>query len=222
MNILARTLVPLTAAITLTLSGCADDDGDSKASAAARSDDAPSVVDPSGTTAAPTPLPITDHVLPANALPGFAPQGRPVEEGLEAFAEAHEKDVAELRRSGFEVGTSLFFSGKGQDFAASVAVAYTDEAAADAEADRLFTSNTEGDPAITVTPLEVPGIPGVKAAFLDGADGGTQYAGVEIVFVDGSVLHELFAVGEADRFDVDAVITAVTALYERVAGHPTT
>ncbi|RHW24132.1 hypothetical protein D0Z08_25760 [Nocardioides immobilis] len=178
--------------------------------------------DPSSmTTSVAEPLAITDHVLDGDSLPGFEPEGRPRAEDLHAFAEAHEKTPAELRESGFLSGSSLFFTGKGDDFAISVAVAYADRAAADAEANRLFASNTEGgDPSTEVIPLEVPGVPGVLAASLVGSQGEKEYTGVEVVFVDGAVLHEVFAVGESRRFDLDAVVASVRDLYDEVAGRP--
>ena len=63
-------------------------------------------------------------------------------------------------------------------------------------------------------------MPGVRAASIHGSDGGTRLTGVEIVFVDGDVMHEVFAVAEATAFDLDAVVAAVIALHDRVAGHP--
>jgi hypothetical protein len=173
------------------------------------------------TAPAPEPLPITDHVLDADGLPGFAGQGDAEAQDLRAFAEGHEKSVAELRRSGFRSGATLFFEGDGQEgFALSVAAEYADAGAARDEADRLFTSNTEGDPAIRTRPLDVPGVSDVRAATLHGSQGGTRLTGVEIVFVDGEVMHEVFAVGEAGSFDLDGVVAAVTALHDQVAGHP--
>ncbi len=211
MNVLTRTAIPLTAALALTLSACADGDtkGGSKPDARQQT-----------TSTSAAPLEITDHVLPADALPGLTADGRAKEEDLADFAEAHDKTVAELRRSGFETASSLFFSGRERDFGISVAVQYADEAAADAEADRLFRSNTEGDDSIEVRDLELD-IPEVRAASLHGAEGGTDYTGVEIVFVEGDVLHEVFVIGESARFDLDGVVASVTDLYDEVAGRPT-
>lgn len=204
--------------VTLALVGCADDD-----SAAVDRDTTTPVSDQREATETPDPepLPMTDHVVAADGLPGFAGQGSPQPQDLKAFAQAHEKGVNELRRSGFRSGATMLFDGDGQQgFALSVAVEYADPAAAEAEAERLFASNTEGDPSIRTRPLELPGVAGARAASLHGSDGGMRLTGVEIVFVDGAVMHEVFAVGEATAFDLDGVVAAVTSLHERVAGHP--
>ena len=63
-------------------------------------------------------------------------------------------------------------------------------------------------------------MPDARAASLHGSEDGIRLAGVEIVFVDGQVLHEIFAVGDADSIDLEAVVAAVTSLHEQVAGHP--
>lgn len=211
-----RVLVGTTAlALALVLAGCGEDDesgGQRDSAASTPASDPPDE---------PEPLPITEHVLGAGGLPGFAGQGTPEPQDVRAFAKEHEKSVEELRESGFRSGSTLLFEGEGQEgFGLSVAVEYADPAAAEAEADRLFTSNTEGDPNVRARPLEVPDVPGVRAASMHGSDRGMRLTGVEIVFIDGNVMHEVFAVGEAQSFDTDAVVAAVTALHERVTGHP--
>lgn len=199
-------------ALALSITACGDDDPDPK----------PTTQDATTPAAepAPEPLPISEHVLGVDELPGFAAEAPPEVQSLHAFAEAHEKPVAELRESGLRSGSTLFFEGAAfEGFALSVAAEYVDATAAETEAARIFASNTEGDPAIKARPLTVPGVPDVRAASLHGTDGGTRLTGVEIVFVDGEVMHEVFAVGEASAFDLDAVVAAVTGLYDRVAGH---
>jgi len=219
---LRRTLTGSAAALALTVSltACSGDDPDrSEASDAAAPTDATAEPIVEETSAAA--LPITDHVLGVDGLPGFAADGTPEAQTVREFATAHEKTVAELRRSGLRSGSTLTFEGdEFEGFALSIAAAYVDAAAAETEAERLFTSNTVGDPAIEARPLSVPGVPGVRAASLHGSEDGTRLTGVEIVFVDGDVTHEVFAVGEAKGFDLDAVIAAVTELHARVAGHP--
>ncbi len=203
-------------ALALPLAACGDDDPTDSGSsdASTQPDSTPEVVDTEEAS-----LPITAHVL--SELPGFAADGTAEAQSLADFAEAHEKPVAELRESGLRSGSTLFFEGADfEGFALSVAGVYVDQAAAETEADRLFASNTEGDPAIKARPLDVPGVPDVRAASLHGEDGGMQLTGVEIVFVDGPVMHEVFAVGEADGFDVEAVVAAVVSLHQQVAGHP--
>ncbi len=201
-------------ALTLPLAACGDDNPD-------QDQDPASGATTARTTpvAEPAALPISEHVL--DELPGFAADGRAEVQSLRDFAEAHEKPVAELRASGLRSGSTLFFEGADfEGFALSVAAEYVDSAAAESEARRLFTSNTEGDPSIKARPLTVPDVPGVRAASLHGSDGGTRLTGVEIVFVDDQVMHEVFAVGEATSFDLDAVVAAVSDLHARVAGHP--
>lgn len=177
---------------------------------------------PGSATTAPAPatLPITEHVLAPDALPGLTAEAPPTEQGPRAFAHAHDKEVAELRASGFVSGATVFFNGPRHAFAISVAGQYDSPSDARTEADRLFTSNAKATPGMRVDALQVPDVPGARAAVLQGAHGGRQYTGVELVFVDGSVLHEVFALAEASDFTVDDVVDAATDLHERVAGHP--
>lgn len=198
--------------LAISLTGCGSDDDQSAG--------APETTPVAEETQA-APLPITDHVLGGDELPGFAADGAPEVQSLAAFAEAHEKPVAELRESGLRSGSTVFFEGEDFDgFALSVAAEYVDSGAADAEAERLFASNTEDDPSIEARPLEVPGVPDARAASLHGNDDGMELTGVEVVFVEGEVMHEVFAVGQASGFDLDAVLAAVAELHERVAGRP--
>jgi hypothetical protein len=197
--------------LTLSIAACGDDDPDKERASE-------TTADPSEPVTEPVTIPISEHVL--DELPGFATDGRAEVQSLRDFAEAHEKPVAELRASGLRSGSTLFFEGADfEGFALSVAGEYVNPEAAETEAERLFTSNTEGDPSIRTRPLTVPGVPDVRAASLHGNDGGTRLMGVEIVFVDGHVMHEVFAVGEASSFDLDAVVAAVTDLHDRVAGN---
>lgn len=211
-------LVAAVGAASLLLAGAvacdSDDDGATAPSESTTSTAAPS--------AAPEPLGLEAHVLSGGQLSGFVAQGEPVRQDLRAFAREHHKTVAELRRTGMVAGAGVMFdrAGKGEGFAMSVAAEFTGEDEAAAEAARLFAANAQPDQGMEVAPLEVPGIPGVRAATLSGSDAGVSFTGVEIVFSDGVVTHELFAFGEQSQFDPQDAVSSASALYERVAGHP--
>jgi hypothetical protein len=214
-----RLLLP---ALTLLLlpAACGNDDPDSSAS-----------VDENTTSAAPTsaesapepaPLPLVEHVMSSDGVPGFTSATEAERQDLAAFAAEHDKTVAELRKSGMVAGSALFFepTGRVEGFGLSVAAEFATEAQAIAEADRLFDANSEPEAGSTVAPLEVPGIPGAQAVTLTGTDGGLTFHGVEIVFADGVVTHELFVMGTAPAVVAADLVAAATALYERVAGRP--
>lgn len=207
IKVLHRSLVTASVAClaVTTACGAGSDDGDTSPTPA-----------PSAAEA----LPITAHVLAVDALPGLTAEEPAEEQDPEAFARAHEKKVADLLESGFVSGATQLFDGPHHGFALSIAGRYDDPAAARTEADRLFASNSEPSPGMTVEPLEVPGVPEAQAVMMSGAQGGRQYVGVEIVFVDDTVLHEVFAVGEESRLAVDDVVDAATDLHDQVAGHP--
>jgi hypothetical protein len=193
-------------------------------------DDVPTAAEPAPTTStvrnstAPEPLGLEEHVVSGDGLPGFVAQAEPVRQDLRAFAREHDKTVAELRRTGMVAGTSVMFdpAGAGEGFAMSVAAQFEAEGQATAEAQRLFAANSEPDEGTDVAPLAVPGVPGAQAVTLSGRQGGTSFTGVEIVFADGVVTHELFAFGEEPAFDPQALVASATALYERVTGRPLT
>ena len=168
------------------------------------------------------PVGLAGHVVPADGLPGFTSDSEARRLSLASFAEEHDKTVAELRRSGMVAAASMVFepSTKRQGFGLSVAAEFATEKQAEAEADRLFAANSEPEEGSTVAPLQVPAIPGAQAVTFTGSDGGLSFIGVEIVFTDGLVMHEIFAMGEAPVLDVADVMAAATALYERVAGRP--
>jgi hypothetical protein len=187
-------------------------------------DPGPTAAEPtaSSSTPAPAPLPLTDHVVPPGDLPGFTTDAVAEHQDLAAFAAEHDKTVAELRKTGMVAGTSLFFepTAEVEGFGLSVAAEFETEAQAIAEGNRLFAANSEPEPGSTVSPLDVAAIPGAQAVTLAGKDGGKTFNGVEIVFADGLVVHELFAIGEDPAIAVEDLVAVATALYERVAGHP--
>jgi hypothetical protein len=191
------------------------------------SDEPAQAAEPSPTSSAvapsaePAALGLEAHVLDRGDLPGFAAQGRPVVQDLEAFAREHDKTVAELRGTGMVAGSSVMFDpAAGEGFAMSVAARFADEGQARTEAARLFAANAEPEDGTTAAPLAVPGVPGAEAVTLTARHAGTSFTGVEIVFSEGVVTHELFAFGEESRFDPQDAVSAAIALYERVAGHP--
>lgn len=170
--------------------------------------------------AAPQELPLTAHVIDATALPGFSADGDPVRLTLAEFAEQHDKTVPELEAIGMTAAAGLEFAPEGDapGMAMSVAMQFKSTAATTKEADRLFASNSEAEDGTTVTPVDVPGVPGARAVQLDGEMEGQAVRGLEVVFVDGKVLHELFAFTLSSAISVDDLIAAVTALYEDVKG----
>jgi hypothetical protein len=104
----------------------------------------------------------------------------------------------------------------------SIALQFSSPEAAEREAARLFASNSEAEEGTTATAVEVPGIPGGKAVQLDGEMKGQQVRGVEVVFVDGTVLHEIFAFTLVDAISVRDLVGAATDLYDSVQGRPVT
>lgn len=168
------------------------------------------------------PLPLTAHVVASDALSGFETDDEPALLTVAEFAEQHEKDVAELEKDGMRAAATLELapSGGAPGHAMSIAVQYRSTAGARKEAARLFASNSEAEEGLTVTQVDLPGIPGGRAAQLDGEMDGQSYRGIEIVFTDGKVMHELFAFTLASNISVPDVVAAATDLYERVQGHP--
>ena len=197
---------------------CADNDAPHARAADPTPSTTSAVPQPS---AAPSALGLEAHVVDGDALPGFAAHGRPVVQDLKTFAREHDKTVAELRRTGMVAGSSLMFDpAAGDGFAMSIAARFADEDQARTEAARLFAANAKPEDGTRVAPLTVPGVPDARAVTLSARQGGTSFTGVEIVFADGVVTHELFAFGEESRFDPQDAVSAAAALYERVAGHP--
>ncbi|GEP34863.1 hypothetical protein NSZ01_26310 [Nocardioides szechwanensis] len=225
MKSIPRTRLAFAAVITTTtllVAGCGDD---TPASNAVDATPAPSEATPSETTpsestpAAPEPVPLTDHVV--DALPGFTADGVATLTDLKAFAREHEKTVQELKDSGMLEAASLSFQPSGgEGFAMSIAASYASPEQAEAEAARLFAANSEPDPGTVVTPLELAGIPGGQAIQMTGKEGGLAFTGTEVVFVDGAVMHEVFAFAQDPLLSVEDVLAAATAVYEAVAGHP--
>lgn len=218
MKTIPRTRLAFAAVVTSTallMAGCGDD---APSSPAAATPTTPSESAPSESPA-PEPAPLTDHVVAA--LPGFTADGVATLMDLKTFAREHEKTVQELRDSGMLEAASLAFQPSGgEGFAMSIAASYASPEQAEAEATRLFAANSEPDPGTVVTPLELPGIPGGQAIRMTGKQGGLAFTGTEVVFVDGAVMHEVFAFAEDPLLSVEDVLAAATAVYTAVAGHP--
>ncbi len=177
---------------------------------------------PQKSAATPDALPLTSHVVAAEDLPGFSTDGEAKALTKAEFAEQHDKTVAELDEIGMLSGAGIEFTPDDENpgTAMSVALLFSSAAEAEKEAARLFASNSEAEDGTTVTPVEVPGIPGGKAVQLDGEMEGQQVRGLEIVFVEGAVLHEVFAFTLAEVFSVEGLIAAATDLYNTVDGRP--
>lgn len=174
------------------------------------------------TSSAPKALPLSSHVLGADTLKGFTAKGTPARQDLAAFAKAHDKTVAELEGIGLVAGsTQMFQPDKSQPGnALSIAEEFASAKAATAEADRLFAVNSKPDPGAKATALDVPGIPGVQAVEITGSREGHPFTGVEIVFTDGTVAHELFAIGVDPLVSTSTLVAAASKLFKDIEGHP--
>ena len=220
MKTSAHTRLTFAAVVTSTallLAGCGDDTPSSSAGevTTTHTEAAPSETTPPE----PAAVPLTDHVV--GALPGFDADGVASLMDLQTFAREHEKTVKELRDSGMLEAASLSFEpSRGEGFAMSIAASYATAEQAGAEAERLFAANSEPDPGTAITSLELDGIPGGHAIKMTGKQGGLQFTGTEVVFVDGAVMHEIFAFAEDPLLSVEDVLAAATAVYEEVVGHP--
>lgn len=172
------------------------------------------------TTPAPDPLPLTSHVV--TELTGFTSNGTPTHQTVKAFAKAHHKTVAQLHAIGVVGGVTVKFqpAAKLPGNALSVAEEFGSADAATIEADRLFAANAEPDPGAKAAPLAVPGIPGVQAVQITGKFQGHRFTSVEIVFVQETVVHELFAIGAGPLVSVPDLVAAATAMFIAIDGHP--
>lgn len=168
----------------------------------------------------PSPLPLTAHVVPADGLPGFSAKGRPAAMTTAEFAAQHDKTEAELADIGMVAGAGLEFvpEGDAPGLAMSLAQQFASTGEAEREAERLFAANAEPEKGTTVTPIEVPEIPGGMAVQLDGKMGGQQVRGLELVFVEGDVLHEIFAFTLAEAISIEDLVTVATTLHAEVEG----
>lgn len=165
-------------------------------------------------------LPINQRPVTSSELGGIASDGPVAVEGLAEFAKSHEKSEAELKSAGFvEAGTQAFkLEGPGNSF--SIVAVYDTVEQAEAEATRLYESNSKPEEGVDISPLEVPGVPGAKANALKSTDPDRPGVGYEIIYTDGSVLYELFAIGTPEEIDSAAGVKAAEAQYARVMGRP--
>lgn len=163
-------------------------------------------------------LPLTAHVV--DALPGFTASGTAQLLSREEFAEQHDKSVADLEKAGVLGASVQEFvpDDEAPGMAMSIAVQYRSTAAAEKEATRLFASNSAAEDGTTVTPVDVPGIPGARAVQLDGEMDEQQVRGLEVVFVEEKVVHELFAFTLSSGISVADLIAAVSEMYTEVQG----
>ena len=171
-------------------------------------------------TPSPDPLPLTRHVV--TELAGFKADGRPQHQSLRAFAKAHHKTVSELAEIGLVGGVTVMFrpNAEAPGKAMSIAEQLRSPEAAQTEADRLFAANSEPDPGGTATTLEIAGIPGVQAVQSTGKFQGHPFTSVYVVFIQGTVVHELFAIGVDPLVSVPGLTDAATTLFQETHGHP--
>ncbi|MDZ5619563.1 hypothetical protein [Nocardioides bizhenqiangii] len=165
-------------------------------------------------------LTLDEHVL--TEIAGFDADGTATVQGVAAFAKAHQHKPEELRERGLVRGVTQTFAPEGKAFGQGFSVAEefaTAEQAGD-EAERLFASNSAPPRGAEAVPLEVPRVPDADAVVITGDFEGEPVTGVEIVFVDGVVLHELFVVGEDPLVSPAVLADAAADLYESVTGRP--
>ncbi len=204
-------LATLAIVTTLWLSACSSSDTESATS------------NPRPSSAAPvteTPLALTSHVI-AN-LPGFKASAEPQLQDLVAFAKAHDHKAADLEAAGLVAGVTVMFTPNGEvpGNALSIAEQFSTPAQATTEAQRLFAANAEPDPGATATPITVDQIPGAQAVAVTGKFKGHPFSSVEIVYVEGSVVHELFAIGGDPLVDPTAYVEMISELHQSTSGHP--
>lgn len=201
-----RRLAVSALAAALFLSACSSNDPDS--------------TPPESSTSTPAAVPLTGHVV--TSIPGFKAQAAPTLQDVAAFAAAHDKKATDLTAAGLVAGVTVQFSPEGDapGNALSIAEQYATPAQASAEAKRLFAANSEPDPGATATPIAVEGVPGAMAVAITGEFQGHPFSSVEIVYVDGAVVHELFAIGAKPNVDPQAFTAMVTAIYAATSGHP--
>lgn len=204
-------LLLTTVAVLATLTACSNTPDTSTEEAAAPETSA---------SVPPTALPLTSHVV--TELAGFKSGAAPVVQDLPTFAKAHHKTVAELTKIGLTSGTTVPFKPDADipGNAFSIAEQFSSPEEAATEAARLYAANAEPDEGATGAPLDIPGIPGVKATRVTGDVEGNPFTSVEIVFVDGNVVHELFAIGGGPVVSPPEMVAAATVLYTEIHGHP--
>lgn len=161
---------------------------------------------------------LAKHILSGGDLEGFTMSGDIEFQDPASFATEHKQPLSEVEESGLLAAAFASFGGTAEGTeATSVATLYATDDEATAEAQRLFTSNSEAEEGVTARLVDVPTIPGAKAVELKGDDDGEESIAVEVVFVTGAILHEIFVFGPADAIHVDLVIAAARALFDRLS-----
>lgn len=162
-------------------------------------------------------VPLVARLARAGDLAGFrVPAGRRLD--LSAIADENDVTVAELRRRGMVESAKSELSGPAGAFGISAVELLEGPAQARAEARRLFAANGSSEPGFAATPLAVPGIPGAMGARKAGVRGGHEFAAYDVVWVEGPLVYELFALGLSDRLAPADVLAAATAIHDRTAG----
>ncbi|MFY9264625.1 MAG: hypothetical protein WAO61_04270 [Solirubrobacterales bacterium] len=168
----------------------------------------------------PAPISIDQRPITSAELGGIAVADQPEPQTVAQFAKAHNKTVAELKATGMTSGTAQQFKLNGPGTTFSVVAAYETPEQAKTEAARLFKSNSTQDEGVKVKPLEISGVPGAQAIALSGEQDGQDFTGYEIVYSDGNLVYELFAIGSTEEVSSSAGMKAVQSQYDRVQGHP--
>jgi hypothetical protein len=169
-----------------------------------------------------TPVALTAHVLLAKEMPRFSRVGRVTRQDVRAFARAHNKTPAELSKTGLTAGVTAQFLWKDHIQAMSIAEEFASDKSAAAEAVRLFRSNSQPEPGATASLVPVTGIPGAKAVTQSLRHSGRSITTLELVFSNGRVTHEIFALGLKKYVSIPDILAAARSLYARINGRPLT
>jgi hypothetical protein len=168
----------------------------------------------------PAPIAVNQRTITSAELGGLTAAAPAKAQTVAQFAKDHNKTVEELKASGMTAGTAQQFKLKGPGTTFSIVSSYHSADQAMAEAARLFKSNSEQEKGVTVKPLDISGVPGAHAVTLSGKQDGETFSGYEIVYSDGNLVYELFAIGTPDEVNADTGAKAVQSQFGRVQGHP--
>ena len=161
---------------------------------------------------------LVDVVLKPGDLAGWATTAPVVRQGPVAFAAAHEKTPALLRRRGFVAGATGQLAGPKHGFGLSIVTRYSTDAAATTEAARLAKANVTADGGLSATPLPVPGVPGVAAVVLRGSRNGIRFVGASAVVARGRLVIEFFVLGPSGAAPPAKAAIAIRREWVRAGG----
>jgi hypothetical protein len=172
-------------------------------------------------------LRLTDRLLRANELPGFAPAhvqtARTAQDWAKIAPSALVNVASRLRTEGFVVAVREDLTASSNDRGAlSIVVQVRDRRAANTElALQLRDYSTEAKrlPGHTYKPFGVPAIPGAHGFTGTDPNGGS---GINVIFADGAFTYHVgagYGAGAQNPPTRAAVVRAAARLYNRVHGH---